>query len=140
MINKTASQRQRRGGKGINMLIQTEYEFTLPKGYVNQEGTICKRGVMRLATALDEIEAMRVPRVKRDPEYMSVVLLAGVVSRLEGVEEVSAEVIEKLFTADFSFLQNMYETVNHAEDPVIQVQCPHCGKIFTDTLNFTLGE
>ena len=83
------------------MLIQTEYEFTLPKGYVNQEGTICKRGVMRLATALDEIEAMRDPRVKRDPEYMSVVLLAEVVSRLEGVEEVSAEVIEKLFTADF---------------------------------------
>ncbi len=122
------------------MLIQTEYEFTLPKGYVNPEGDICRRGVMRLATALDEIEAMRDTRVRQNPEYLSVVLLARVVTRLEGVEAVSPEVIEKLFTADFSFLQNMYETVNHTEEPVIQVQCPHCGKIFTDTLNFTLGE
>ena len=119
------------------MLIQTEYDFTLPKGYVNPEGEIA---VMRLATALDEIEAMRDTRVRQNPEYLSVVLLARVVTRLEGVEAVSPEVIEKLFTADFSFLQNMYETVNHTEEPVIQVQCPHCGKIFTDTLNFTLGE
>ncbi len=122
------------------MLIQTEYEFTLPKGYVNQEGTVCRRGVMRLATALDEIEAMRDVRVKSNPDYLSVILLSRVVTKLEGVGEVSTGVIEKLFTADFSFLQNMYETVNHAEDPVIQVQCPHCGKIFTDTLNFALGE
>ncbi len=122
------------------MLIQTEYEFTLPKGYVNQEGTVCRRGVMRLATALDEIEAMRDVRVKSNPDYLSVILLSRVVTKLEGVGEVSTGVIEKLFTADFSYLQNMYETVNHAEDPVIQVQCPHCGKIFTDTLNFALGE
>lgn len=122
------------------MLIQTEYEFTLPKGYVNQEGNICRRGVMRLATALDEIEAMRDARVKNNPEYLSVILLSRVVSKLEGIGEVNVEVIEKLFTADFSFLQNMYETINHAEDPVVQVQCPHCGKTFTDTLNFTLGE
>lgn len=122
------------------MLIQTEYEFTLPKGYVNQEGNVCRRGVMRLATALDEIEAMRDPRVRSNPDYMSIVLLSRVVTKLEGAGELSAEVIEKLFTADFSFLQNMYETINHAEDPMIQVQCPHCGKVFTDTLNFTLGE
>lgn len=122
------------------MLIQTEYEFSLPRGYVDQEGAVCKRGVMRLATARDEIEAMRDSRVKNNPEYLPVILLSKVVSRLEGVKEVSAEVIEKLFTADFSFLQNMYETINNVEEPVIQVQCPHCGKTFTDTLNFILGE
>ena len=122
------------------MLIQTEYEFMLPKGYVNQEGTVCRRGVMRLATARDEIEAMRDAKVKNNPDYLSVILLSKVVSKLEGVGEVSAEVIENLFTADFSLLQNMYETINNVEEPVIQVQCPHCGRTFTDTLNFTLGE
>lgn len=122
------------------MLIQTEYEFTLPRGYVNQEGSVCRIGVMRLATARDEIEAMRDTRVKSNPDYLSVILLSKVVVKLEGVEEMSAEVIEKLFTADFSFLQSMYETINNVEEPKIQVQCPHCGKTFTDTLNFTLGE
>ena len=121
-------------------MIQTEYEFVLPRGYVNQEGAVCRRGVMRLATARDEIEAMRAMEVKRDPGYLPVVLLSMVVVKLEGVEKVSVEVIENLFTADFSFLQNMYETINHVEEPKIQVQCPHCGKNFTDTLNFTLGE
>lgn len=95
---------------------------------------------MRLATALDEIEAGRDPRVRSNPDYLSVVLLSRVVVKLEEVEKISPEVIEKLFTADFEFLQNMYETVNNAEEPVIQVQCPHCGQSFTDTLNFTLGE
>ncbi len=122
------------------MLIQTEYEFTLPKGYVNQEGKVCRKGVMRLATALDEIEAMRETKAKGGPDYMSVVLLSKVVIRLEGVQEVSTGLIEKLFTADFSYLQSMYETINRVEEPTIQVQCPHCGKFFTDTLNFTLGE
>lgn len=122
------------------MLIQTEYDFTLPKGFVGPEGTICRAGSMRLATALDEIEAMRDPRGKSNPDYLSVLLLSRVVVRLEGVPEITPQVIEGLFTADFSFLQNMYETINGTEDPVIRVQCPHCGKTFTDTLNFTSGE
>ena len=121
------------------MLIQTEYEFTLPRGYVHEEGNVCRKGVMRLATAIDEIEAMRDARVKANPDYLSVILLSRVV-KLEGMKEMSAEVIEKLFTAHFSFLQNMYETINSVEEPKIQVQCPHCGKTFTDILNFTLGE
>lgn len=122
------------------MLLQTEYEFTLPRGYVNQEGNTCRRGVMRLATALDEIEAGRNPQAKGNTDYMAVILLSRVVTELEGVECVTPEVIGGLFTADFAFLQSMYETVNNAEEAVIQVQCPHCGKTFTDTLNFVLGE
>lgn len=94
---------------------------------------------MRLATAIDEIEAMRDPRAKSNPDYVSILLLARVV-RIKGVNEMTPEGIEKLFTADFSFLQNMYETINGTEDPVIRVQCPHCGKSFTDTLDFTAGE
>ncbi len=122
------------------MLFQTEYEFTLPKGYVNPEGKICRNGVMRLATALDEIEAMRDPRSRNNQEYMSVLLLSRVVTGIDGLQEISPETIEKLFTADFSFLQNMYETINSAEEPTIRVQCPYCSKTFTDTINFTLGE
>lgn len=121
------------------MLIQTEYEFELPKGYVSPEGAICRRGSMRLATALDEIEATRDPRGRNNPEYLPVLLLSRVI-KLEGVEEMTPQAVEGLFTADFSFLQNMYETVNSTDDPVIRVQCPHCGKQFTDTLNFTQGE
>ncbi len=121
-------------------MIQTEYEFTLPKGYVDENGALHRRGVMRLATALDEIEAMRHPGTKNNQEYLSVVLLSRVVMRLEGIPSVTPELIGRLFTSDFTFLQNIYETINKAEDPLIQVQCPHCGKSFTDTLNFARGE
>ncbi len=122
------------------MFLQREYEFTLPKGYMDAEGAVHKHGAMRLATALDEIEAAKAPGTKANAEYMPVVLLSRVVSRLEGVDCVTPEIIEGLFTADFAFLQNMYETINNAEEPVIHVQCPFCNKSFTDTLNFALGE
>lgn len=122
------------------MLFQTEYEFTLPKGYVDEEGNIHSRGSMRLATALDELEAMKDYRVKSNPDYLAVMLLSRVVEHIGDIDAITPEIIEKMFTADFQFLQNMYETINHAEEPVIQVQCPHCGKNFTDTLNFVTGE
>ncbi|MCM1100738.1 MAG: hypothetical protein NC079_02690 [Clostridium sp.] len=120
------------------MLIQTEYEFILPKGYVDARGRAHRRGVMRCATALDEIEAGRHPGTRENGEFLAVVLLSKVV-RIEGVE-VSADLIGKLTATDFAYLQNLYETVNRAEDPVIRVQCPHCGKTFNDTLNFAQGE
>lgn len=122
------------------MLFQTKYDFTLPRGYVDGEGNLHRHGTMRLATALDELTAMGDARVKKNPDYLSVLLLSRVVERMEGLMAVTEEVMGALFTADFEFLQNMYETINHAEDPVIQVQCPHCGKSFTDTLNFATGE
>lgn len=121
-------------------MIQTEYEFMLPKGYVDERGDLHRRGVMRLATALDEIEAMKHPGTKGNQEFLSVVLLSRVVKKLEGIAAISPELIGKLFTSDFAYLQNLYETINKAEDPIIQVQCPHCGKSFTDTLNFAVGE
>ena len=122
------------------MLFQTNYEFTLPRGYMDKEGNLHRRGSMRLATALDELEAMKDYRVKSNPNYLAVLLLSRVVEHIEGLGAVTPEIIEGMFTEDFRFLQNMYETINHAEDPVIQVQCPHCGKSFTDTLNFVAGE
>lgn len=122
------------------MFLQTEYEFTLPRGYVDEEGNVHQKGVMRLATALDEIMAAKTPQVRANPDYLPVILLSRVVLKLDGVEQILPETIERLFTADFAFLQNMYETINNVEEPVIQVQCPHCNKTFTDTLNFALRE
>lgn len=121
-------------------MLQKEYEFTLPRGYADAEGNLHRQGSMRLATAMDEIEAGRNLRVRGNPDYLPVVLLSRVVTSLEGTEQVTTDVIEKLHTADFSFLQNLYETINGTEDPVIHVQCPHCGQSFTDTINFASRE
>lgn len=121
-------------------MMQTEYEFTLPKGYMDEKGELHRDGVMRLANAGDEINAMNNKLAQKNPDYMSVLLLAAVIVRLDGADAVTPELIEKLYAADFAFLQNMYRTINEADDPVIRVQCPYCGKDFTDTINFTLGE
>lgn len=122
------------------MFFQTEYEFDLPCGYVDEDGNLHRHGIMRLATAMDEIEARKDQRCRVNPDYIPVLLLSRVIVKLDGTDCVTPEWVEKLFTADFSFLQNMYETVNNAENPVIHVQCPHCGKSFEDTINFRTGE
>lgn len=121
------------------MILQTEYEFTLPKGYVDAEGNLFREGIMRLATALDEIVPMRDLRVKENPDYASILVLSRVITKL-GTVTITPEVIESLYISDMNFLQNMYQTINEAEDPVIHVTCPHCGKRFTDTINFTKME
>lgn len=86
------------------MDMQTVYEFELPRGYVDGSGGLHKRGKMRLATAGDEISATRDPRVLSNPSYLSIVVLAKVITELEGVEMVTTTLIEKLFTADMAFL------------------------------------
>lgn len=118
------------------MELQTTYPFRLPKGYVDGEGTLHREGRMRLATAGDELSALRDPRAKADEGYVSVLLLSSVVTLLGTLPEVTPEVIEGLFISDMEFLQNMYDTINKADSPQIQVTCPHCGKQFTDTINF----
>lgn len=118
------------------MELQTLYPFRLPKGYVDGEGTLHRDGRMRLATAGDELGALRDPRVKADERYLNVLLLSKVVTLLGTLPEVTPEIIEGLFVADLEFLQDMYDTVNKAEKPQIQVACPHCGETFTDAINF----
>lgn len=119
------------------MGFQTTYDFTLPKGYIDEFGSIHCKGKMRLATAGDEIHAMRHPRVKQNPDYLSFVLLASVITELEGCDQITPEMIEKFYLPDMKFLQNMYQTINESETPVIHVVCPHCGKEFIDTIDFT---
>lgn len=117
--------------------METVYEFTLPKGYMDGSGNLHKRGKMRLATAGDEISATRDPRVLANPSYLTIVILSKVITELEGEPTVSATLIERLFTADLAFLQDMYQRINDIEPPVMEVVCPNCGEVHTVPLNFT---
>ena len=117
--------------------METVYEFTLPKGYVDGNGEIHRRGKMRLATAGDEISATRDPRVLSNPSYLTIVVLGKVITELEGLTMVTPNVIERLFTADLAFLQDMYQRINNVEPPTMRAVCPDCGKIFEVPINFT---
>lgn len=97
-------------------MIQTEFEFTLPKGYVDSDGNLHRKGVMRLSRAIDEITPMRDPRVKTNPAYATVIILARVITKLGGLEEINAMVIENLFASDLSYLQKFYRQINELEE------------------------
>lgn len=115
----------------------TVYDFELPKGYADSSGNIHKKGRMRMATAGDEISATRDPRVLSNPSFLTVVVLAKVVTELEGVEMVTTTLVEQLFTADLAFLQDMYQKINDIEAPSMEVVCPECGHIHKVPINFT---
>lgn len=118
--------------------METVYDFTLPRGFIDGNGEIHRQGKMRLATAGDEIKATRDPRVLSNPSYLTVVILGQVVTELEGVPMVTANIIERLFTADLAFLQDMYQRINDIEPPMMQVVCPHCGEVIETPVNFTM--
>lgn len=118
------------------MELQTVYPFTLPRGYVDAEGNLHREGRMRLATARDELSALREPQVKTEESYLNVVILSKVIISLGSLTEITPDVIQGLFLCDIEFLQNMYDTINKVDSPRIQVTCPHCGHKFTDTINF----
>jgi hypothetical protein len=93
-------------------MFQTEVEFTLPKGYVDDEGALHRDGVMRLATAADEILPLKDPRVQQNPAYLTIIVLARVITRLGSVPSINTKVIEGLFASDLSHLQALYERLN----------------------------
>jgi len=95
---------------------QTEIEFELPKGYVDEAGTLHRRGTMRLATAADEILPLRDPRVQQNEAYLAVIVLARVVIRLGSLSEVHTGVIENLYASDLAYLQRLYEKFNASDD------------------------
>ncbi|MGC9505747.1 hypothetical protein [Baaleninema sp.] len=97
-------------------MFQTEFEFTLPKGYVDSDGNLHRKGIMRLANAIDEILPMRDPRVKSNPAYATVIILARTIERLGALDEVSPTVIENLYACDLNYLQKFYRKINEIED------------------------
>jgi hypothetical protein len=111
-------------------MLRTEYEFTLPMGYLDPEGTLRRVGTMRLATAADEILPLRDPRVAQNPAYLIVILLSRVISRLDGVDLITPAVIENLFAADLAHLQDLYNEINRVDDPQRSVMCPNCRQSF----------
>ncbi len=106
--------------------MQTEYAFTLPRGYRGTDGEFHREGVMRLATARDEIEPLRDPEVRANEAYLTVLLLARVVTRIGPVTDVGPGVIEELYAADFDHLQRLYERLNTDGEAVGVIDCPEC--------------
>ena len=110
--------------------LRTEFPFELPRGYVDDHGTIHRDGTMRLATARDEILPLRDHRVRENESYLTVLLLSRVVTRLGTVSEVTPGVIEGLFASDLAFLQDLYRRVNQEGHTRAAVSCPACGHEF----------
>src|SRR2546426_8409839 len=121
--------------------LRTEFEFDLPRGYVDRAGTVHRHGVMRLATARDELVPLHDDRVRENPAYLTIVLLGRVVSRLGTLDEVHAGVLENMFASDVAFLQDLYRRVNQEGHTRAAVTCPACKHEFSvDVAGGRLGE
>ena len=109
---------------------QLEFEFTLPRGYVDSDGIVHRTGRMRLATAMDEIEPMQDPRVAANESYLPVLLLSRVVTQLGSLAAVSPAVVEGMFASDLAYLQDLYLRLNSPESVVVTTECPNCNHRF----------
>lgn len=118
------------------MAFQTEYEFVLPRGYLDNEGTLHKEGIMRLANASDEIMPLKDARVQQNPAYLTIILLARVVKKLGSLPAVDTRVIENLYTMDLAYLQDLYQRINTMEAPSYRWICPHCHQEIDVPVNF----
>lgn len=94
------------------LMFQTEFEFVLPKGYLDGEGNLHRKGVMRLAKAMDEIAPLKDPRVKSNPAYATIIILARVISRLGSLEDINPRIIENLYAIDLNYLYDLYREIN----------------------------
>lgn len=121
--------------------LRTEFAFELPRGYVDDSGVTHHSGAMRLATARDELVPLRDDRVRENPAYLTVVLLARVITRIGDVTDVHAGTIENLFASDLAFLQDLYRRINSEGHTRAGVACPDCGHRFAvDVAGGRLGE
>lgn len=121
--------------------MRTEFPFELPRGYVDESGTVHRDGTMRLATARDELVPLQDVRVRENPPYLSVVLLARVITRLGTLPQVHDGVVESLFASDLAFLQDFYRQINAEGHTLATVACPSCAESFeVDLAGSRLGE
>jgi len=110
----------------VRETLRTEFDFVLPRGYVDDEGNVHREGRMRLATARDEILPQRDPRVRENEAYLTVILLSRVVTRLGSIGQVTPATIEGLFASDLAFLQDLYRRVNSEGTTHVAIACPSC--------------
>lgn len=113
------------------MAFKTEFHFRLPRGYVDPDtGKVHRDGVMRLATARDEIVPLQDYRVQANRAYLVIVLLSRVITRLGDLESISVGTIESLFSTDLAYLQEFYRKINEEGAPHLHVSCPACNHEF----------
>ena len=129
MINPASSIDAVSRGAADNEL-RTEFPFLLPRGYVDTTGTVHRDGVMRLATAKDEIVPQRDPRVRENEAYLTVLLLSRVITRLGRLTDVHPGIIENMFASDLAFLQDLYRRINQEGTSQAAVTCPACSHEF----------
>ncbi|MER5431803.1 hypothetical protein [Streptomyces sp. NPDC002588] len=121
--------------------LRTEFAFELPRGYVDESGTVHRAGTMRLSTARDELVPLRDMRVQENPAYLSVVLLGRVITRLGTLPSVHDGVVESMFASDLAFLQDFYRQINAEGHTRAAVACPHCSEPFeVELAGSRLGE
>jgi hypothetical protein len=111
-------------------MLQTEFPFTLPMGYVDAEGNLHQSGIMRLATAFDEIAPLKDPRVRSNEAYLLLILLSRVITKLGTLEQINPKIIEGLFAGDLAYLQDLYCRINQSGHDRARTQCPYCEKEF----------
>ncbi|MDX2161443.1 MAG: phage tail assembly protein [bacterium] len=112
------------------MQLQTEFEFTLPKGFLDDRGNLHRDGAMRMATAMDEIAPLRDPRVRSNEAYLVILLLSQVITRLGPFRKVTPEMMESFFAADMAFLQDLYRQINEIDQRTVPTVCPNCGHAY----------
>jgi hypothetical protein len=117
-------------------MFQTEYSFTLPRGYVDEDGRLHREGTIRLATAADEILPLRDPRVKENAEYLTILILSRVVTSIGTLQPVKESIVEKLFIQDLAYLQDLYNRINQMDSPCYEEHCPSCGVKVKIPVNF----
>jgi hypothetical protein len=108
------------------MAFRTEFPFTLPKGFVDEDGKVHKAGLMRLATARDEILPLQDYRVQSNRAYLVILLLSRVITRIGDIDKISVEHVENLFSTDLAYLQEFYRKINEEGSPKHKVSCPKC--------------
>jgi hypothetical protein len=111
-------------------MLRTEHLFTLPCGYIDAQGTLHRQGVMRMATAQDEVEPLQDARVRANSAYLGILLLSRVLTRLGEISPVSVETVAGLFAADFVYLQELYLQINRSNGSIVETRCPACGTRF----------
>lgn len=122
------------------MALQTEFQFVLPKGYVDGDGTLHREGVMRLATAKDEIAPLQDFRVQANRAYLVIILLSRVITSLGSLKSISPSTIEELFSSDLAFLQEFYRKINEEGTTAMKVACPACSHEFEVDIGTGMGE
>jgi len=122
------------------MAFQTEFEFMLPKGYVDKDGNLHRKGTMRLATAKDEILPLQDYRVQNNRAYLVIILLSRVISKLGELSSITPNIIEELFSSDLAYLQDFYRRINEEGTTKIPTVCPACGHQHEVDIGGSLGE